>query len=149
MAKRNPVIELVSYGIYTQWDSQDKALPKIRQFTTLIPAQIDIEFGMVINVKRAKNKKIKYCIYHPNIPDKKGIPMPPFDGEEYIKSNDWHFYLGDTLWEPIDDKLGEWRMTIELDGEIIADKTFTVEEEILHDEQAKFWMRNRAKPRLK
>ena len=41
-----------------------------------------------------------------------------------MKTNDWDFYLGDTIWLPIEDKLGQWRMTLELDGEIIADKTF-------------------------
>ena len=72
--------------------------------------------------------------------------MPPFDGEEYIRSNDWDFYLGDTLWEPLENKVGDWRMTLELDGKIIADKTFTVEEDLPYD-GAQFWMRG--KPKLK
>ncbi|MDA7915534.1 DUF3859 domain-containing protein, partial [bacterium] len=42
----------------------------------------------------------------------------------YIKTNDWDFYLGDTVWEPMHDKLGNWRMTLELDGKVVADKTF-------------------------
>lgn len=148
MAKHKPIIELVSYGIYSQWNEGDKALPKIREFTTQVPAKLDIEFGLVVNIKRAKNQKIRYCIYHPDIPDKNGQPMAPFDGEEYIRSNDWDFYLGDTLWDPIDNKLGNWRMTIELDNHIIAEKTFVIEHEMLQDDEAQFWMRNRPKRRL-
>ncbi|MGI9467443.1 MAG: DUF3859 domain-containing protein, partial [Rubripirellula sp.] len=53
-----------------------------------------------------------------------GKRRPPFDGMVYIKKNDWDFYLGDTIWEPINDKLGNWRMTLELDGKVVADKTF-------------------------
>lgn len=53
--------------------------------------------------------------------------MLPFDGIEYVKDNNWDFYLGDTLWAPIENKVGDWRMTLELKGKIIADKTFKVE----------------------
>ncbi|WP_416307818.1 DUF3859 domain-containing protein [Neptunicella sp. SCSIO 80796] len=126
MAKYKAQFEILSYGIHTKWDADSKALPKVRQFTTEIPAEIDIEFGFVINIKKAKGKKVRYCIYHPDIPDESGEPMAPFDGEEYVRSNDWDFYLGDTIWAPIDNKLGDWRMTLELDGNIIADKTFEV-----------------------
>jgi hypothetical protein len=38
--------------------------------------------------------------------------------------NDWNFYLGDTIWEPVADKLGTWRMTVESNGKIVADKSF-------------------------
>ncbi|MEL0642588.1 DUF3859 domain-containing protein, partial [Pseudoalteromonas aliena] len=37
-----------------------------------------------------------------------------------------NFYLGDTLWLPIVNKLGDWRMSLELNGKIIADKSFNV-----------------------
>ncbi|WP_438865475.1 DUF3859 domain-containing protein [Neptunicella sp.] len=138
MAKNKAQFEILSYGIHSKWDAESKALPKIRQFTTEIPAQIDIEFGFVINIKKAKGSKVRYCIYHPDIPDEDGIPMAPFDGEEYIRSNDWDFYLGDTIWPPIQNKLGDWRMTLELDGNIIADKTFEVVADD-HPEDADFW----------
>ena len=52
--------------------------------------------------------------------------MPPFEGEQYVKTNDWQFYLGDTIWAPVDNKVGIWRMTIELNGHIIADKSFNL-----------------------
>ncbi len=63
--------------------------------------------------------------------------MPPFDGELHIRNNDWDFYLGDTIWAPIDTKIGAWRMTLEINNTIIAEKTFNV---YSHDEN-QFWKR--------
>ena len=126
MAKRKPQFRIRSYGIYQHWDADEKPLPKIAEFTQTVPAEIDIEFGLVVNIKGAKNKELFYCIDHPGILDADGERRDPFDGSVYVKSNDWDFYLGDTIWAPIGDKLGPWRMTIELDDETIADKTFQV-----------------------
>jgi hypothetical protein len=126
MPKRKPEIRIRSYGIYDGWDSESKDLPKIAEFTTDVPAVIDIEFGMVVNIKGAKNQLLIYCIDHPGILGSDGKPRSPFDGEVHIRSNDWNFYLGDTIWPPIADKLGPWRMTLQLNGEIIAEKTFSV-----------------------
>ena len=124
MAKRKPEIKIKSYGIYKQWDAESKELPRIVEFTTSVHAELDIEFGLVVNIKGAKNKQLEYCIYHPGIRNQQGDRRPPFDGVVYIKTNDWNFYLGDTIWEPVEDKLGNWRMTLELDGKLIAEKTF-------------------------
>jgi len=140
MAKSNIKYAITSYGIYDQWNNDSKSLPKIQKFTTEVPAAIDVEFGFIINIKKGKGKKITFCIFHPDIPDDEGNILPPFSGEMYIKNSDWHFYLGDTIWAPIKNKLGDWRMTIECDNTIIADKTFNVCEpdEFL---EAKFWKR--------
>ncbi|WGV99143.1 DUF3859 domain-containing protein [Vibrio sp. YMD68] len=135
MAKRSPVIDISSYGIYTTWDSRAKHLPKIQEFTTNVPAEIDVEFGLIINIKKAKGEKFTYCIDHPGILSKKGEPLEPFTGEEYINSNDFDFYLGDTVWEPIDDKLGKWTMTIELQGRVVAEKTF----HLVGKNEQQFW----------
>ncbi len=124
MPKRNPEIRVKSFGIYSTWDSKAKDLPKISEFTTKVPADIDVEFGFVVNVKWAKNQELDYCIDHPGILDAEGERRAPFDGTVFVKSNDWDFYLGDTIWEPIEDKLGQWRMWLELNGKVIADKTF-------------------------
>ncbi len=113
-----------SHGVYTRWDSDSKELPKIKDFTTRVRAVIDVEFGLVVNIKGAKNQQLSYCIDHPGIRDADGEIRPPFAGTEYIKTNDWDFYLGDTIWAPLDDKLGDWRMTLEMDGKIVAEKTF-------------------------
>ena len=128
MAKRKPDVTMRSHGVYTRWDSDSKQLPKIKDFTTRVRAVIDVEFGFVVNIKGAKNQQLGYCIDHPGIRDADGDIRPPFAGTEYIKTNDWDFYLGDTIWAPLDDKLGDWRMTLEMDGKIVAEKTFQ-----LHD----------------
>lgn len=137
MAKRSAIIEMVSYGIYSTWDSKSKQLPKILEFTTQVPAELDIEFGFSINIKKAKGKKIRFCIDHPGITTEDGDVLAPFDGEEHINSNDWDFYLGDTIWLPTNNKLGPWRMTIELGGNTIAEKTFDVYEK----DEGQFWKR--------
>lgn len=124
MPKRKPESRIRSFGIYDRWDSGAKELPRITEFTTRVPAEIDIEFGFVVNIKRAKNLELDYCIDHPGILDADGKRRAPFDGTVYVRTNDWDFYLGDTIWAPIADKLGDWRMTLELDGKVIADKTF-------------------------
>jgi len=129
MAKSKPVINIKSAGIYNQWDSDDKSLPKIQKFTNQVEATVDVEFGFIVNIKKAKGEKIHYCIYHPHITDDDGKLLSPFDGFEYVGSNNWDFYLGDTIWLPIENKLGEWRMTIELNGKIIADKSFELIEQ--------------------
>ena len=124
MARRKPEVRIRTWGIYGQWDSDSKQLPKIAEITTRVPAEVDIEFGMVVNIKWAKKQTIEYCIDHPGISDDQGNRRPPFEGTVYVGTNDWDFFLGDTIWEPVDDKLGSWQLTLELDGEIIADKTF-------------------------
>ena len=78
----------------------------------------------MVRVYNAKNLPLDYSIDHPGIKDTDGQVRPPFTGTVYVKSNDWKFYLGDTIWEPVADKLGPWRMTLQLDGEIVADETF-------------------------
>jgi len=128
MAKPTIQHTIVSYGIYDKWEAREKKLPKVIQFTLNVPANIDIEFGFIINIKKGKGKKVRYCIYHPNITDDNGKIRAPFSGDIYINDNNWLFYLGDTIWEPLHDKLGDWRMTIECDKKIIADKTFVISE---------------------
>ncbi|CAH0540312.1 DUF3859 domain-containing protein [Vibrio marisflavi] len=142
MAKRSPIVEILSYGIYSTWDSKSKDLPKVQDFTQTVPADEDIEFGFIVNIKKAKGAKIYYCIQHPGVLSKKGQVLAPFDGEEHINSNDWDFYLGDTiqLHHPIDgleSNLGEWHMYIELNGKVIAEKKFNV---VARDE-GQFWKR--------
>jgi hypothetical protein len=107
MAKSKPVFKIKSFGIYNQWNAKEKKLPEIQEFTTNIKASLDVEFGFIINIKKAKCEK-----------------------EVYITNNDWDFYLGDTIWLPIENKLGLWRMTIELKGDVIAEKKFSLCEDL-------------------
>ncbi|WP_020210926.1 DUF3859 domain-containing protein [Gilvimarinus chinensis] len=124
MAKKKPEVRINHWGIYTPWDHQSKQLPELIKVTHDIPCEVGIEFGYIVNIKKAKNRKLQYCIYHPDIPDEDGKPLAPFAGEEYIRQNDWSFFIGDTIWEPIENKVGPWRITLAIDGELIADKTF-------------------------
>lgn len=142
MAKRSPVVEMVSYGIYKEWDSRSKELPKIIDFTTKIPADEEIEFGYIVNIKKAKGEVIEFCIDHPGVKGKKGQILEPFTGEMHVGSNDWDFYLGDTiqLLDPIDgfeSNIGKWRMTIQLGNKVISDKTF----DVFARDEGEFWKR--------
>jgi len=69
MVKRKPVVRICSYGIYAKGDSDSRQLPRFIQPTTRIRARVDIEFGFVVNIKRAKNRVLSYCIDHPGIRD--------------------------------------------------------------------------------
>lgn len=140
MAKRSPVVEMTSYGIYKEWDSHSKHLPKIQEFTTKVPADEEVEFGYIINIKKAKGEVIEFCIDHPGVLGKKGQVLEPFTGDLHVGSNDWDFYLGDTiqLLDPIngmESNIGKWRMTITLGGNVIADKTF----DVYARDEGEFW----------
>ncbi|MGY3569660.1 DUF3859 domain-containing protein [Vibrio paucivorans] len=140
MAKRSAIVEMTSYGVYSTWDSKSKHLPKIKEFTTDVYAEVDVEFGFIVNIKKAKGALIRYCIDHPGVLSKKGQVLAPFDGEEYVGSNDWDFYLGDTIQllcpeNGLESNIGHWRMSIELEGNEVAVKTFNV----LAKDEAQFW----------
>ncbi len=126
LSKSHKFFEMSSYGIYENWDEKSKSLPKIKTFTTNIPTQLEIEFGFILNAKKSKGKRLDWTIFHPEVPDENGYTMPPFKGVVYVRNNDWEFYLGDTVWAPIHNKIGDWRMVIECDGKIIAEKTFSL-----------------------
>lgn len=126
MPKKKVEVRLRSCGIYEHWDPESSELPRFLEATSKVRAVIGVEFGLVINIQGAKNKQLHFCIHHPGIKDSNGQVRDPFDGTVYVKKNDWNFYLGDTVWEPIEDKLGCWRMTVELDGKMLADESFDV-----------------------
>ena len=117
---------MVSHGIYTPFDKASRELPKIREFTTTIPARVGVEFGYVLNIKGARGRRLTFTIEHPPFPDKNGDMSPPFTGEVRVNSSDYSFFLGDTFWEPLSDKVGKWTLTAQLGGEVIAEKTFDV-----------------------
>jgi len=74
-----------------------------------------------------KNDVLFYLYsFHPDVSDKNGQVMPPFEGEVYVRNNDWEFYLGDTIWDPVEDKVGDWRLVIECENKVVADKTFNL-----------------------
>ncbi|WP_182865938.1 DUF3859 domain-containing protein [Stieleria mannarensis] len=126
MAKQKPEVSVRTYGRYSKWDSGSKELPSFLESTTRIPAEVDVEFGLVINVVGGKNLPLHFCIDHPGIRDAQGKRRPPFEDVVYVKTNDWDFYLGDTVWEPIQDKIGTWRMTLTLEDQIVVEQSFEV-----------------------
>ncbi|MBK3518410.1 DUF3859 domain-containing protein [Carboxylicivirga marina] len=126
MAKKKISWELYSFGEYSKWERTSKKLPKLLKITDKINIRPDIEFGYVIKIKGAKGKVVEYKIDHPPFKDKNGNVEPPFEGQYFIKSNDYEFFLGDTVWEPYDDKVGDWLLTTSLDGELIAEKKITL-----------------------
>ena len=115
-----------SHGQYDGWDRESKELPNLVKITTEIETALDVEFGYILRIRNARNSKISFRIEHPPFKDSSGEVSPPFDGELYVKTNDFRFFLGDTIWAPVEDKRGEWQLTTWLDGTKVADKTLTM-----------------------
>ena len=124
MKKRKPIIKIYSYGEYSEWDRNSKEMPKILNFITKIKGEIGTEFGYVLHIKNGKGEKLTFKIDHPPFSDDEGKLRLPFTGEQFIKTNDFKFYLGDCIWEPLDDKLGKWELTTYHDNNIVANMTF-------------------------
>lgn len=126
MTKKKIEVELYSYGEYSRWNKTSKELPRILNITDHIEPEIGTEFGYILKIKKARGKKLDFRIIHPPFNDENGRPAPDFTGEVYIHSNEYEFFLGDCVWEPLHDKLGPWRLITLLDGKTIADKTLTL-----------------------
>jgi hypothetical protein len=75
MSKLKANFTIESYGIYQQWNEKSKQLPLINNFTTKIPALVNIEFGLILRVVKGKGLRLDWTIYHPEILDKKGEVM--------------------------------------------------------------------------
>lgn len=121
--KPKPEVEIVSYGKYSNWDRDSKELPELVDLTEEVKAEIDVEFGMIIEIFKAKGRYLDFVIDHPPFKDEHGNIAPPFEGTYQIKSNPFSFFLGDTIWEPVEDKKGPWTMTVFIDDEKVAGKT--------------------------
>lgn len=115
-----------SHGLYDGWERDSKDLPNLVKMTTEIETAVDIEFGYILRIRNARNAKITFRIEHPPFLGSDGNIAPPFDGELYVKTNDFRFFLGDTIWAPVEDKRGTWRLITWLDGEKVADKTLNM-----------------------
>jgi hypothetical protein len=127
MAKKQKVdVTMHSHGLYDGWDRESKDLPNLVKITTEIEAALEVEFGYILRIQHARNSKISFRIEHPPFKDAEGNISPSFDGELFVKTNDFRFFLGDTIWAPVEDKRGEWRLITWIDGEKVADKTLTL-----------------------
>jgi Domain of unknown function (DUF3859) len=126
MAKKKPDIRMVSYGVYTPFDAAGTDLPRVVDFTTRIPARVGIEFGYILRIRKARGEKLHFTIEHPPFVEDSGQVAPPFTGEVYVRTSDYQFFLGDSVWEPVDDKMGTWVLTTRLRDEEIARKAFEI-----------------------
>jgi hypothetical protein len=126
MPRRNPDVSMHSYGLYDGWNRESKNLPTLLKITTEIETALDVEFGYILRVRNARNSKITFRIEHPPFKNDSGETSPPFEGELYVKTNDFRFFLGDTVWAPVLDKKGAWRLITWLDGCKVADKTLVL-----------------------
>ena len=126
MSKRRPEFRIYSYGEYTPWDRESRDIPKILGFSTEINAAIGTEFGYVLQIKNGKGETLEFQIDHPPFKNENGELAPPFTGEQFIRTNDFQFYLGDCIWEPLEDKLGKWELTTFYKGQVVAHKIFNL-----------------------
>lgn len=128
MAKKRKslIVKMESYGLYAKWSNRCKELPTFLKFTDTLPLRIESEFGFILHIKGAKGLSVEYVVEHPRIIDEKGAVMPTFTGSIPIRDNDSRVYVGDTLWEPLSDKKGQWRVIAKLQGVTYGDKCFTV-----------------------
>ena len=115
---------MLSFGAYSKWDRESKNIPKIQQITTDIAAETGTEFGYVLQIKQGKGETLGFRIDHPPFKDDTGKVRPPFTGEQFIRTNDFLFYLGDCIWDPPEDKFGDWELTTFHNGKVVAKKRF-------------------------
>lgn len=126
MKKKNnrPIeIDLINYGRYSEWDRDNNNLPVFLELTDKVEAQIGVEFGMIVEIKKARGRYLDFEIDHPPFTDSEGNIEPSFTGTFRVKHNPFLFFLGDTIWEPLEDKRGYWKLSIFLDGELLLSKT--------------------------
>lgn len=126
MPRKKPDVTMHSYGLYSHWERESKELPQLVKITAEIKAELDVEFGYILRIRNARKSRITFRIEHPPFKDPSGRTAEPFAGEYTIKSSDYRFFLGDTIWAPVEDKRGDWRLITWIDGEKVADKTLTL-----------------------
>lgn len=126
MKKRKPEFEIYSYGRYSEWNRESKEIPKILEIGTELKVDIGTEFGYVLKIRKGKGETITFKIDHPPFKNEKGEIAPPFIGEAFIASNTYDFFLGDCIWEPLNDKLGKWELTTYYQGKKVAFKSFNL-----------------------
>lgn len=128
MPRRKPEISIANYGWYSKWDKRSRNLPKLIKYTTTIEAVDGNEFGIVLNVDNLKGKVLDFIIKHPPLLDDDGNLLPFFKGKLYVKTNHTQFFVGDGIWLPIDDKIGEWEVVILYDNKVAVSKKFNIVE---------------------
>ncbi|ERP31124.1 DUF3859 domain-containing protein [Chitinivibrio alkaliphilus] len=132
---KSVAVETECYGLFAKWSNQCRELPRFLKFTKTIPARVESEFGYLLYIRGGKGTALDYRIIHPPFLNSSGDITPDFVGSIPIRSNAFQAYVGDTLWEPLDDKCGPWRIISQIKGRVVADTTFTVvSEPTLYDD---------------
>ncbi len=126
MPRRIPKISIANYGRYTAWDRTSNKIPKLIKYTNTIEAIEGNEFGIIINVDNLKGGVLDFIIKHPPILNTKGNLMPQFKGELFVHSNHTQFFVGDGIWLPVEDKVGEWEVIILYEGKEKVSMKFQV-----------------------
>ena len=126
MPQKKPEIKIESYGRYSKWERGNKKLPSILEFTNTIKAFEGNEFGMILRIKRGKGLKLIYCIKHPSFLNENGIIAPDFIGEYFVNSNDFQFYIGDSIGLPVENKIGTWEVIVYHEDKTLASKSFKI-----------------------
>lgn len=126
MPKKHIKATIINYGEYKKWDRSSKALPSLIKICESVKGSINTEFGMIVEINGAKGIAIDYKVDHPPFLNEKGLIDPPYTGNYFINSNKYTFYLGDCIWEPIEDKTGNWTFTVFYNNKPIAQKTIVV-----------------------
>lgn len=126
MKKKNnrPIeIEVINYGEYAPWDRESSALPHFIRLTHEVEAALGVEFGMIVEIRKARGRYLDFLIEHPPFTDGSGETEPPFQGTFRVKHNPFQFFLGDSIWAPVHDKLGDWKLSILLEDQVLISKT--------------------------
>ena len=117
-----PEIDIISYGVYTRREGETKALPKLLSLTQQIEATPDLEFGIIVEIKKARGRYLDFSIDHPPFKNEEGDIVPSFTGTFRVKYNPFRFFLGETILDPIEDKCGEWKISIFLKEKLLTSK---------------------------
>lgn len=121
-----PKVEIISYGKYAGWNNSNKELPELVELTSRVKGEKDVEFGMIVELRQAKGRFIQYLIEHPPFPDVEGNPVPSFTGEYQIRTNPARFFLGDSVFPPVDNKKGIWELKIFWEDNLLASKRIEI-----------------------
>jgi len=126
MPRRKPQISIANYGQYTAWNKTSREMPKLIKYTTTIEAVEGNEFGIIINVDFLKGEILNFIIKHPPIKDGKGNFLPQFKGELHVNSVHTQFFIGDGIWLPVEDKIGDWEVIILHNNKKVVSKSFKI-----------------------
>ena len=125
-SKKKFEVVIESYGLYTQWRSSSRELPKIIEFTNVIRAYAGNEFGMILRIRKGKGVKLDYYVRRSALKNGRNIFGNDFTGKHIIRSNDYKFFVGDCIDHPVEDKIGKWIISIYSEGILLAEKSFSI-----------------------